>query len=237
VSRGKEVYYLIYFYILEKMVDTNVDEIVVENDRPEFALEPKLFGKWSYEGVECSDMSLANYLQVKTVKQQVYIPYTAGRYQQRRFKKVQCPIVERLVNVVMVAGKRSTGKKQLAVKIVRQTLDLIHLLTGLNPIQVLVTAITLAGAREDSTRIGSGGVVRRQAVDVSPLRRVNQSIYLIHHGAKESAFRSLKSIQETLADEIINAAKVSSTRLNFLGHWLQLLRYQEEGRNRESCQG
>ena len=86
---------------------------------------------------------------------------------------------------------------------------MIHLLTGLNPIQVLVNALTYGGAREDSTRIGSGGVVRRQAVDVSPLRRVNQAIFLIHQGAKESAFRSLKSIQETLSDEIINASKVS----------------------------
>ena len=194
------------------MVDTNLDEIVgADNDRPEFALEPKLFVQWSYEGVECSDMSLANYLQVKTVKQQVYIPYTAGRYQQRRFKKVQCPIVERLVNMCMVAGGRSTGKKQASVKIVRQTLDIIHLLTGANPLQVLVNAITFGGAREDSTRIGSGGVVRRQAVDVAPLRRVNQAIYLIHQGAKESAFRSLKSIQECLADEIINASKGSGS--------------------------
>ena len=31
-----------------------------------------------------------------------------------------------------------------------------------------------SGPREDATRIGSAGVVRRQAVDVSPLRRVNQ---------------------------------------------------------------
>ncbi len=29
------------------------------------------------------------------------------------------------------------------------------------------------GAREDSTRIGTGGVVRKQAVDVSPMRRVS----------------------------------------------------------------
>merc|ERR1712025_977944 len=86
-------------------------------------------------------------------------------------------------------------------------MELIHLLTGKNPVQVLVDAITNSGAREDSTRIGSGGVVRRQAVDVSPLRRVNQALYLIHKGAKESAFRSLKSLSECLADEIINASK------------------------------
>ena len=181
------------------------------DDKPEFALEPKLFGKWSYEGINCTDISLAAYLQVKTVNQQVYTPYTAGRYQQRRFKKVQCPIVERLVNMVMVSGGRNNGKKQLAVRVVRETMEIIHLLTGLNPVQVLVTAIQNGGAREDSTRIGSGGVVRRQAVDVSPLRRVNQAIYLMCKGSRESAFRTLKSVSETLADEVINAFKASGT--------------------------
>lgn len=96
----------------------------------------------------------------------------------------------------------------MAVRIVKQTMELINLLTGENPIQVIVNAIAEGGCREDSTRIGSGGVVRRQAVDVSPLRRVNQAIYLICKTARESAFRSLKSISETLADEIINASKV-----------------------------
>lgn len=43
-----------------------------------------------------------------------------------------------------------------------------------NPLQVLVNAIINSGPREDSTRIGRAGTVRRQAVDVSPLRRVNQ---------------------------------------------------------------
>merc|ERR1712151_1423281 len=179
----------------------------IDDDKPDYALEPKLFGKWSYEGVECSDISLAGYLQVKTVRQQVFTPYTAGRYQQRRFKKVQCPIVERLTNMLMTAGGRNTGKKQMAVRHIKQTMELIHLLTGKNPLQILVDAITHSGAREDSTRIGSGGVVRRQAVDVSPLRRVNQAIYLICKGAREDAFRNLKSLSECLADEIINASK------------------------------
>jgi len=139
----------------------------------------------------------------------------------------------------MISGGRNNGKKQLAMKVVKQTLELVHLLTGLNPLQVLVNALTFGGAREDSTRIGSGGVVRRQAVDVAPLRRVNQAIYLIHKGAKESSFRSLKSIPECLADEIINAAKVSKPLFSklSLGHWFELLRREEEGRNRESCQG
>lgn len=52
---------------------------------------------------------------------------------------------------------------------------------------------------EDSTRIGSAGTVRRQAVDVSPLRRVNQAIALLTIGAREAAFRNVKSIAECLA--------------------------------------
>jgi small subunit ribosomal protein S5e len=38
-----------------------------------------------------------------------------------------------------------------------------------------------SGPREDSTKIGSGSG-RKQAVDVSPLRRVNLGIYLICNG-------------------------------------------------------
>ncbi|EYC21863.1 hypothetical protein Y032_0018g3569 [Ancylostoma ceylanicum] len=79
-----------------------------------------------------------------------------------------------------------------------------------NPVQVLVNAIINSGPREDSTRIGRAGTVRRQAVDVSPLRRVNQALWLICTGAREAAFRNIKTIAECLADEIMNAAKGSS---------------------------
>ena len=47
-------------------------------------------------------------------------------------------------------------------------------------------------------------------MDISPLRRVNQAIYLLTTGARESAFRNIKTISECLADELINAAKGSS---------------------------
>lgn len=73
---------------------------------------------------------------------------------------------------------RNNGKKQLAIRIVKHALEIIHLTTGENPLQILIDAISAGGAREDSTRIGTGGVVRRQAVDVSPLRRINQAMYL-----------------------------------------------------------
>jgi len=66
------------------------------------------------------------------------------------------------------------------------------------------------GPREDATRIGSAGAVRIQVVDISPLHRVNQAIYLLTTGAREAAFRNIKTVKtivECLADELINAAK------------------------------
>jgi len=38
----------------------------------------------------------------------------------------------------------------------------------------------------------------------------NQAIFLIATGAREAAFRNIKTIAECLADEIVNAAKGSS---------------------------
>ena len=136
-------------------------------------------------------------------------PHTAGRYAAKRFRKAQCPIVERLVNALMMHG-RNNGKKLMAVRIVKHTMDIIHLLSDQNPIQVIVDAIINSGPREDATRVGSAGVIRRQAVDMSPLRRVNQAIWLITTGAREASFRNVKTIAECLADELINAAKGSS---------------------------
>mmetsp|Transcript_136118 Transcript_136118/g.422935 ORF Transcript_136118/g.422935 Transcript_136118/m.422935 type:complete len:196 (+) Transcript_136118:21-608(+) len=172
------------------------------------AADIKLFGKWSFEGLEVNDMSLVDYLAVKQTDAK-YLPHTAGRYAAKRFRKAQCPLVERLLNSLMMHG-RNNGKKVLAVRIVQHAFEIIHLLTGENPLQILIDAIINGGPREDSTRIGSAGTVRRQACDVSPLRRVNQSIYLLITGARVSAFRNIKTISECLADELVNAAKGSS---------------------------
>ncbi|CAK0804055.1 unnamed protein product [Prorocentrum cordatum] len=151
------------------------------------AEQVKLFGRWAYEDVNVSDLSLVDYIAVKAGAH-TYLPHTQGRYQAKRFRKALCPIVERLCCSMMMHG-RNNGKKLMAVRIVKHAFEIIHLLTDKNPIQVYVDAVKNGGPREDSTRVGSAGVVRRQAVDVSPLRR---------------------SIAEALADEIMNAAKESS---------------------------
>ena len=98
---------------------------------------------------------------------------------------LQCPLVERLTNCLMFHG-RNTGKKMNAMKIVEQAFDIINLMTDRNPIQVLCEAVANAGPREDSTRIGTSGVVRRQAVDVSPFRRVSFALTLLTTGVCDS---------------------------------------------------
>lgn len=98
------------------------------------ATEVKLFNRWSFEDVEVKDIALIDYIAVKQ-KYAVFLPHTAGRYNAKRFRKSQCPIVERLVCSLMMKG-RNNGKKLMATRIVKHTFEIIHLLNGENPVQV-----------------------------------------------------------------------------------------------------
>merc|ERR1712115_608158 len=108
--------------------------------------EIKLFGKWPLDEVQLSDMSLQDYIAVKKHFAK-YLPHSAGRYASKRFRKAQCPIVERLTNSLMMHG-RNNGKKLMAVRIVKHSFEIIHLLTGENPVQVVVNAIITPAPRE-----------------------------------------------------------------------------------------
>ena len=79
------------------------------------ANEVKLYGKWSFEDIEVSDISLQDYIAVKP-KFATFTSHTGGRYQTKRFRKAQCPIVERLTNSLMMHG-RNNGKKIMAVRL------------------------------------------------------------------------------------------------------------------------
>merc|ERR1711976_439271 len=183
-------------------------ETYEDQDAGTFAVTPKLFNKWSYEDLKVHDNTLAIYMSINTTKSKVFVPHTAGRYQLKRFRKATCPLIERLMGIVAFHG-RNTGKKLKAMRIVQQALDIVHHNTGENPLQVLIDAISNCGPREDSTRIGSGGVVKRQAVDVSSFRRVNQGIYFIGNAARNKGMRTIKQMAEILADEIMSASKNS----------------------------
>lgn len=90
--------------------------------------------------LQVSDMSLNDYIAVNPSKHATFVPHTAGRYSVKRFRKAQCPIVERLTNSLMMHG-RNNGKKLMAVRIVKHAMEIIHLLTDQNPIQVIVDAV------------------------------------------------------------------------------------------------
>lgn len=53
--------------------------------------------------LQVNDISLEDYIAVKP-KFAVYVPHTAGRYQKKRFRKAQCPIVERWGDGAQGAG-------------------------------------------------------------------------------------------------------------------------------------
>ena len=98
-----------------------------------YATEVKLFGRWSFEDVEVKDISLEDYIACKPKFAQ-FLPHSQGRWQKKRFRKAGCPIVERLVCSMMRYG-RNNGKKVMAVRIVKHAFEIIHLLTGENPLQ------------------------------------------------------------------------------------------------------
>lgn len=160
-----------------------------------------LFGKWSYDFVDVKDPSLKKYICLKPVR----LPHTSGRHEHRKFGKAEVPIVERLINKLMMPG-RNAGKKHLAYNIVKKAFDLIHLKTGENPIQVLIRAIENSAPREDTTRIMYGGIVYHVSVDISPLRRIDVALKYLTEGARLKAFNNPTPIEEALADEIILAA-------------------------------
>ncbi|MEM1949510.1 MAG: 30S ribosomal protein S7, partial [Candidatus Caldarchaeum sp.] len=63
---------------------------------------------------------------------------------------------------------------------------------------------------EDVTRLSYGGIVYFKAVDISPQRRVDLALRNIAQAARENSFKSRKTIDECLADEILLAAEKDS---------------------------
>ncbi|XP_028105166.1 40S ribosomal protein S5-like [Camellia sinensis] len=135
------------------VTQTNVGA-AANQDKDQSHSEVKLFTRWVFDTIQISDMSVTDYIAVNPVTHATYVPHTAGRYSVKRFRKAQCPIVERLTNSLMMHG-RHNGKRLMAVHIVKHAMEIIHLLTDLHPIQIIVDAVINSGPREDATRIGS----------------------------------------------------------------------------------
>ncbi|MBS7633182.1 30S ribosomal protein S7 [Candidatus Bathyarchaeota archaeon] len=163
--------------------------------------EIKLFGKWSFKGVEVLDQGLQRYLSLKPI----VIPHSMGRHEHKRFRKGNVNIVERLVNNLMRPGANA-GKKAKTMNIVKHAFEIVHLRTGKNPIEILVRAIENSAPCEDTTRISYGGIVYHMSVDIAPQRRVDLALRNICDGARQAAVNSPRSIEECLAEELVLAA-------------------------------
>ena len=163
--------------------------------------EIKLFQKWSFKDISVVDIGLQRYLNLTPM----VAPHSMGRHEHQRFRKAKVNIVERLINGLMRSGKNS-GKKAKATNIVKETFEIINLRTNKNPIEVLVKAVENASPCEDTTRVSYGGVVYHLSVDVAPQRRIDLAIRHITEGARASSTNNPRSIQETLADELVLAA-------------------------------
>ena len=102
---------------------------------------------------------------------------------------------------------RSSGKYNKNMKAVLAAFKIIEEKTKLNPVQVLVSAVEKSSPREEVTTIEYGGAKYPQAVDCSPIRRVNITLRLIVHGAFDKSFGKKTKIEEALANEIILASQ------------------------------
>lgn len=160
-----------------------------------------VFGKYEVDNIVISDKGLAQYMNFDARKL-----HTHGRHANKRFKKAELSIIERLANNLMRTEKY-TGKKLKAIKVIEEAFDIINKKTKENPLQVLVRAIENAAPREETTRLFLSGIYVPQAVDSAPLRRLDIALRNICKGAVNKTFKNRKSISECLADEIIHAAK------------------------------
>ena len=161
---------------------------------------PKLFGEWSFEGIDVRDIGLERYLNLEPI----YLPHTGGRHEARKFRKSDMNITERLINSLMRPGG-SGGDKIRIISVVRNAFKIINLKTGRNPVEVLVRAVENSAPNEDTTRIGYGGVVYRLAVDISPQRRIDLALRYIVRGVRESTFSNRMTLEEILANQLIGA--------------------------------
>jgi small subunit ribosomal protein S7 len=170
----------------------------------------KIFDLYDISQIQIEDPGLKSVINLEPR----LILKSAGRNVQK-LGQTKINVVERLINRVGVAGHRgkkhklikgnATGKYSKNAKIVLEAFKLIEKKTQKNPVEVYVKAIENSAPRDETTVIEYGGARYPQAVDVSPLRRVNLVIRWIVQGASDKAFNKKKTFAEAIAEEIILA--------------------------------
>jgi small subunit ribosomal protein S7 len=160
-----------------------------------------LFQKWTFNDIAVKDPGLQRYINLAPMT----LPHSMGRHEHQRFRKARVNIVERFINGFMRPGKNA-GQKARATNIVKHALEIIHIRTGKNPVEILVQAVENSAPAEDTTRLNYGGVVYHLSVDIAPQRRIDLSLRNLTEGARKTAANNPRSLPETIADELILAA-------------------------------
>jgi len=174
--------------------------------------EFKIFDMYDVSEIEIKDPAMKPYINLDAkllIKSQ-------GRNIEK-FAKTRVNILERLSSRLSASGhvgKKhkiitgwSSGKYNKNMKTVLDAMALIEKKTGKNPIQVLVRAVENGSPRDEITVIEHGGARYPQAVDCSPLRRVDLALRWIIQGSYGKAFGKKKKIVDALAEEIIKASE------------------------------
>lgn len=197
--------------------------------------EIKAFNRWGVDGIKVEDAGLQQYI---TLNPKI-VPKTGARYAGNKFHKSRTFIVERLINKIMIPGHKSkkhfktsyhtTGKAQTAYGIVEEAFKLIEKQTKENPIKVLVKALENAAQREEIITIEYGGARYPKAVECSPQRRVDLALRHMTQGAYHKTFNTKKSIVNSLAEEILNAYRLSSAS-NAIARKLEIERQSDSSR-------
>jgi small subunit ribosomal protein S7 len=180
-------------------------EAEVKTEAPEATIHQSkalLFNKWDVAEVKVTDPSLVRYVNLTPQ----IIPHSCGKFSRQEFNKANMMIVERLINRLMQT-ENNTGKKQLAIGIVRDAFEIINKKTKRNPVEVLVEAIGNTGPREETVRLKYGGINVPKSVDTAPLRRVDSAVGFIAEAVWKSSRKNKKPASAILADELIAAAK------------------------------
>ncbi|MHA1148808.1 MAG: 30S ribosomal protein S7 [Promethearchaeota archaeon] len=176
----------------------------------------KLFNEWTFDNIEIVDPTLVNYINLR----KIILCHSAGRHEHKRFWKSNISIVERFTNRLLspgfigskIKGHKSSynsGKKNKLIRCIKESFKLIELITGHNPIQVLVDAICNCAPREETTRITMGGISYASAVDISPQRRVDLAIKYLVQAIGQRSHSNLHMFEENIAQEVVLAAKNS----------------------------
>ena len=195
----------------------------------------KVFNRWGMEGVKIDDLGLQQYVTL----QPRIVPKTGAKYAGSKFHKSRTFVVERLINKLMVAGHKSkkhfktsyhmTGKAQTAYGIVEEAFKQVEKTTKENPIKVFVKALENAAQREEIVTIEYGGARYPKAVECSPQRRVDLALRYMTQGAYHRTFNTKKSIVSSLADEIVNAYRMSNAS-NAIAKKLEIERQADSSR-------